>query len=555
MMVSVRTLVIAVLSLSVGCGGGSHSNGDDGGAPSADANPAVDAPPPITPDDPGPADVRVAIDTSAGVHPISPFIYGHNAPDWDGRGAHLTMGRSGGNRMTAYNWENNASNAGSDYMFQNDGFLGGGDVAGEVPRSAVEAAHDHGAAQIVTIPCAGYVAADKNADGDVTNTPNYLDTRFRISVPAKGSAFAYPPDTTDDHVYQDEFVSWLEGQFPESRTDPRRTIFYALDNEPDLWASTHAEIRPDALTYAELVQRDTDYAAAIKSAAPGALVFGFVSYGWNGYTTLQNAPDGAGRDFLDVYLDAMAAAETSAGKRRVNVLDLHWYPEAQGGGVRITGQETGADVVAARLQAPRSLWDPTYSEASWIVDASTQGPIRLIPRLLDQIAAHYPGTRLAFTEYNYGGGADISGGLAQADVLGVFGRESVFAAAEWPLAADESFILGGFDLFRDFDGAGGAFGDTSVQATCDDDAAASVYASVNASDPARVVIVAINKRDTDTSAGISVRHGYQYTSAEVYQLTAAGSTPARAADLDITKVNAFVYTMPARSASVLVLRR
>ena len=25
--------------------------------------------------------------------------------------------------MTAYNWENNASNAGSDYMFENDDYL------------------------------------------------------------------------------------------------------------------------------------------------------------------------------------------------------------------------------------------------------------------------------------------------------------------------------------------------------------------------------------------------------------------------------------------------
>ncbi len=552
---SVRTLLIAVLSVSVSCGGSSHSNGDDGGAPGADANPAVDAPPPITPDDPGPADVQFAVDTGVDVRPISPFIYGHNAPDWDGRGTHLTLGRSGGNRMTAYNWENNASNAGSDYIFQNDGFLGGGDVAGEVPRLAVDAAHSHGAAQIVTVPCAGYVAADKNGDGDVTNTPNYLATRFRVSVPTKGSAFVYPPDTTDDHVYQDEFVSWLESKFPESRTDPRRTIFYALDNEPDLWSSTHAEIHPDPLTYAELVQRDTDYAAAIKEAAPGARVFGFVSYGWNGYTTLQNAPDASGRDFLDFYLDSMKSAETSAGQRLIDVLDLHWYPEAQGGGVRITGQDTGAAVVAARLQAPRSLWDPSYSETSWIVDASTQGPIRLIPRLKEKIDAHYPGTELAFTEYNYGAGADISGGLAQADVLGIFGREGVYAAAEWPLASDESFIWGGFDIFRNFDGAGGAFGDVSVQATNDDDQAASVYASIDSSDPARLVIVAINKRDVEATAGISVRHGYQYSRAEIYQLTSASSVPARAADLDITKVNAFVYAMPARSASVLVLRR
>ena len=35
----------------------------------------------------------------------------------------LTINRLGGNRWTAYNWENNASNAGSDYNHQSDNYL------------------------------------------------------------------------------------------------------------------------------------------------------------------------------------------------------------------------------------------------------------------------------------------------------------------------------------------------------------------------------------------------------------------------------------------------
>ena len=64
------------------------------------------------------------------------------------------------------------------------------------------------------------------------------------------------------------------------------------------------------------------------------------------------------------------AESTSAGRRLVDVLDLHWYPEARGGGVRITEADASAAVAAARVQAPRSLWDPGYAETSWIsVDA------------------------------------------------------------------------------------------------------------------------------------------------------------------------------------------
>src|SRR5262249_54012644 len=156
----------------------------------------------------------------------------------------------------------------------------------------------------------------------------------------------------------------------------------------DLWSSTHPRIHPNPVTYAELVQRDTDFAEAIKAVAPAALVFGPASYGWAGYVSLQGASDGAGRDFLDFYLDAMRAAGDARGARLLDVLDLHWYPEAQGGGVRIIGADAGADVVAARVQAPRSLWDDSYTETSWITQDSTHAPIRLLPRLREKIALH-----------------------------------------------------------------------------------------------------------------------------------------------------------------------
>jgi hypothetical protein len=543
-------------------GAAPDAGGDD---PTADARPGdpmidaggptPDAPPIIAPGDPGPVDVSFTIDSSRAVHPISRFVYGHNGPDWDGRGARLTMGRAGGNRWTAYNWENNASNAGSDWYFQNDGYLGGGDVPGEAVRPRVAEAHAHDASYLVTVPIAGHVAADKNGDGDVAATPDYLDARFERSHARKGAGFVTAPDRGDDSVYQDEFVAWLEGSFPYARTDANRTLFYDLDNEPDLWADTHERIHPEPARYDELCDLNIEYAGAIKDVAPDAKVFGFVSYGWAGYTSLQDAPDAAGRDFIDTYLDAMAAADAAAGRRLVDVLDLHWYPEARGGGVRIVDDDASAAVAAARVQAPRSLWDPGYTEESWITMWSTEGPIRLIPRLREQIAAHDPGIELAFSEYYYGGGAHISGGVAQADVLGIFGREDVFAAALWHIGGtDDRFIYGGFDMYRDYDGEGGAFGDVSVRAETDDVAGTSVYASYDQAAYGRMVVVAINKTGAAQTAGLTVSHGVEFATAEVYRLTSAAPAPVRGADVTITEVNAFAIELPAMSVTTLVLR-
>ena len=123
--------------------------------------------------------------------------------------------------------------------------------------------------------------------------------------------------------------------------------------------------------------------------------------------------------------------------------------------MRISEDDARPEVAAARVQAPRSLWDPSYTEKSWITQWSTHRPIRLLPRLREKIEKNYPGTRLAITEYYYGGGADISGALAQADVLGIFGREGVFAAALWHTGrTDDRFIYAAFAMYRNYDGKG-----------------------------------------------------------------------------------------------------
>jgi hypothetical protein len=510
---------------------------------------------------PGMVDVTFEIDSAQNVHSISPYIYGVNDVA-RAAGAHAALARLGGNRLTAYNWENNASNAGSDYQFENDDYLCGNgacqptsDTPGALLAGFVAAAAAAHAAAVVTVPIVDYVSADKNPPGDVRNSgANYLETRFRKNLPAKGAAFQYPPDASDAYVYEDEMVAWLSRQV--GQTAPGAVVLFQLDNEPDLWSSTHAEVHPAPVTYAELATRDADFARAVKAAAPNARVIGPSNYGWEGYLTLQNAPDAnANGDFLDFWLDRMKAAEASAGKRLVDDLDLHWYPEATGGGTRIIDDGTSPDEVAAREQAPRSLWDPSYTEASWITQASTLGPIALLPRIQQKIAQHYPGTGLSLSEWNYGGGTHISGAVATADVLGIFGVYGVDAAAMWPLNGDEAFTYAAFRAFRDYDGAGGAFGDTSIAATTSDAATATAYASLRSADPTRLVVVAVNKATSDKVAGVRVHHPHVYTKASVYVLTAAGGpnlVPSPA--IDPVASNAFRTTMPAQSVTVLVLQ-
>jgi len=550
--------------------------------PAPEPKPVPSAPPtgfvptlgaPVKPSSVTATDVVFTVQTDAdhGLWTISPEIYGVNAPS---PGASLDSSmragnvRFGGNRTSAYNWENNASNAGNDYHNQSDGYLSSSNTPGTLASTTFNQANSMGSqtSALITVPIGDYVAADKYPGGDVATPPSgfdggsadggydYLSARFKKNVAAKGAPFSDTPDTSDDSVYEDEMVAWAKGHHQGT------PVTFALDNEPDLWSETHPRIHPNPTTYAELVERTTRFSTAIKNVWPEAPILGFVSYGWNGFTKLQNAPDAAGNgQFWDYFLTQMKAAGDAQGRRLVDYLDLHWYPEAKGNGFRIvtapTAPTAAADIAAwedARVQAPRSLWDPTYLEISWIT-SSLGAPIALIPRVMGKIQAEYPGTKLSFTEWNYGGGGDITGAIATADVLGIFGRTGVSLANLWWVSAAEPFTVAGVKAYRNFDGQAGEFGDIGIATSNSDTVNTSVYASLLSTNPGHVVVVAINKkRDAAINAGIQLAHPASFSKAKVYVLSGTSPSIQPAQDLSRTGTNAFVYAMPPRSVSILV---
>lgn len=521
------------------------------------------------------ADVLMRVNTSERF-PISRFIYGLNfLPDgWEGvdvpRG--ITLSRIGGNRLTAYNWETNWSNAGSDWRFQNDDYLSSSSKAGEAIRSRITAAQDRGAAAMVTIPMMGYVAGNKLGiplDTLASTRAQRLAQHFKVSKAAKGAPFSLNPDAGDAYVYQDEFVNWTEQSFPAAKSDALRPIFYSLDNESDSWRYTHGEIDGSLPTYDGFIDRTIEYAAAAKAVAPHAVLFGPAVATYAGVLTLGRYPAPDPRypvwqsdPFIKVYLQRLRTAETTQGRRLVDVFDLHWYPQnGTSRGSLLNDYDTqDAEMVQARVQAPRSLWDPTFDEKSW-VSGNTGGPIRLIPRLREQIASYYPGTKIGITEYFFGRAGDISGGIAQADALGIFGREGVYAAALWPtgsppaygnnVANTYAYAMGAFRMFLDFDGQGGRFGDIGVSATTPDVASQSVYASLDAN--GRVVVVAINKKTTSQTARIVITHDTPLRTVHAYVMRDGTPRPVQIADPRVDDTGAVFWTMPPLSVTTLVL--
>ena len=443
-------------------------------------------------------DVVIAVDTNA-THTISPWIYGINFYFYlTNPPRNIPFDRHGGNRWTAYNWENNASNAGNDWYFSSDDYLGGGNIPNEAVRSRVATDRANGLANLITVPMLGYVAADKNGNVDISK-PNHVASRFKPIAYRKGAPFTAAPATNDAYVYIDESLWALRGQFSDDiYADPKMPTFVSLDNEPELWPSMHQEIQgtaePGVTNY---LNQTIALSQAIKAVDASAKTFGPVHYGFYGISYWQGA-SGFSSDywFTDKYLQTMRDASTAAGRRLLDVYDIHWYSEATDSkGNRIGGLTSSnltSDQIQAIVQSPRSLWDTNYTEKSWIAQYFN-GPVSILKRLQEKINTDWPGTGLSITEYDNGGENHIAGAIAQADNLGIYGNLGLFAAAYWPNGNTFPFVAAGFKMFRDYDGNLGAFGDISLSAVSSATTNVSAYVSADSQHPNRHVIVALNR--------------------------------------------------------------
>ena len=226
------------------------------------------------------AEVHFLILPGTVVGSISPYIYGMNDEDPLECGA--TLRRLGGNRLTGYNWVNNASNAGKDGKNTSDNWLcdkenySDCDQPGALARHFVGENQKAGMASLLTLPMAGYVAADKK--GEVDEKEKAPSKRWKKIVFHKRGKFTLTPSGKDPAVYDDEYVNFLVSNFKTAAGGGVK--FYGLDNEPGLWFQTHPRIHPKPTGYWELANLTEKLAYAVIKVDPTAQILGPAANGW-----------------------------------------------------------------------------------------------------------------------------------------------------------------------------------------------------------------------------------------------------------------------------------
>jgi hypothetical protein len=423
--------------------------------------------------------MQVTVDLTQPLHPISPFIYGiaGNTPEYM-RELRPRLTNWGGNPTSRYNWEiGNAFNAGSDWEYRNTDY---GYPAGSATDKFIEDAKAVGADVRITLPTLGWVAKDtKNETCSFTGPDGKCYNPWATcQKPGKVA----DPNQANVPVDVEWVVRWVRHMIDEQGYDVR---FFAMDNEPDLWGFTHYDVHPDCTTYEEILNKYLTYAVAVRAAARDAELLGPVSccwyFYWNSAAGDADKAKHDNRDFLPWFLDQVRQHDEKAGVRTLDALDIHYYPE------NVYNDKDDPETAAARLQATRGLWDESYVDPSWIAQ-----PVRLIPRMREIIAENYPGTELFLSEWNFGGDKSMSGALAIADALGIFGEQNLYAASYYQSPELNSPGFFGFRMHTNYDGRGGRFGDTSLPATSAKRDQVSAYASRD-SKTGKTTVMLINK--------------------------------------------------------------
>jgi uncharacterized protein (TIGR03437 family) len=512
------------------------------------------------------------VDASANRHAINPWIYGVNT--WNDNGLQKAMRiplvRWGGDDATSYNWRTSVKNNTGDnpWVYENYSVSPGFDAMHETNLRT-------GATTLGTVSLMDWLPGAPRAcsfsvakygkqkavnpdNGDCGN--GVLLNGMRI---ANDPTDAYVPVTP---AFSGDWVRHMTGTYGPAASGGVR--LWSLDNEPEWWDSNHYDVYPQRAGYDDMLARNITWAAAVKQVDPGALITGPVPGGWSGmlfskvdmqsgwgakpYQYWDNPVDQKAHDgvaWVPYYLRQMKEAEVKQGRRLLDVLDVHAYI-APGG---LSGSVGDAAMEKLRLTSTRAFWDPNYVVPNgqlWDATGKEVAPA-LVPRMRQWVNDNYPGTMTGITEYNWGAQSSLTGGLAQADILGIFGREGLDVATVW--ATIRPTEPGGlaYKIFLNYDGLGGRFGETSVAATTEDPDSLSVFAAQR-SDSALTVLV-INKTTADINSGTSLAGFQASENAEVWRYSAANlKSIVRQADVAVAG-GAVSTAFPAYSMTLLVI--
>jgi hypothetical protein len=518
------------------------------------------------------APVSISVNGSLNRHAISSLVYGVAfASSNQLSDLNLPLNRSGGNNETRYNWQISAHNLDADYYFES--YPDANATPGSAADDFVANSKASGAQPMITVPMIGWApklgpgrniiwsysvakyGAQMSVDQYRTDAGNGIASPSGIAITNNDPNDANFPTNSS---FEQTYVQHLIGRWGSSTNGG--VPFFIMDNEHSLWQSTHQDIHPVGPTMQEIRDKIFDYASMVKSNDPNALICGPEEWGWPGYlysgydqqwsgahTDYNPAdyPDRAangGMDYMPWLLNQLHQYETNTGIRLLDYFTLHCYPQEGS----VSGNAVDSATELLRNQSTRVFWDTNYVDPSWINNI-----IMLVPRMKSWVSNYYPGTKIGVTEYNWGAEPFINGATAQADILGIFGRENLDLATRWTTPDASTPTYKAIKMYRNYDGNKSTFGDTSILTSVPNPDNLSAFSAVRTADGALTLMVINKDIYNATPVNASLTNFNAIGTAQRWQLTSA-NVITRLTDISFAN-NVLEDTVPSQCITLYIL--
>jgi|WetSurMetagenome_2_1015567.scaffolds.fasta_scaffold00027_42 hypothetical protein len=509
------------------------------------------------------AAVNVTVNAQSGRLPISPYIYGKNNNFSDDpanptsaanialyKAAGLRMSRdNGGNNCTKYNWRKKLSSHPDWYnnVYAHDWGFASQNVQSRMP----------GVSLLWALQLLGKVARTDSANFDCWN---YNQCQWTADVSknwcGNGDITKYLvdwPADSDVGIFQNFFSPVSSGGLGLDSTLLR---YWNMDNEPEIWNSTHDDVVTAPITAEDYLARYFAVAKAARARFPGIKLVGPVFtnewqwWAWNN-TTISGRDGNVTRNFcwLEYFIKRVAEEQAASGVRLLDVLDFHFYP----------GTSNDHDIT----QLHRVWFDTTYNypgangcklvSGSWDNNQTREFVMERSRRWLAKYMGANNNVGFSVSEHGALTGSANAIAVWYASALGTFADQGATIFTPWDWYAGQWEVM---HLFTT------AAKSTRVLSTSDLDTMVSAYSSINATGDSLTIILVNRFPSAAQTAQIAIS-GFtpQAATDSVFEISGLPATETFTATSNALKHKSVAVSgtnlsmnLPAFSISAIVLK-
>lgn len=447
--------------------------------------------------------IRVDIDLTKGKIPVSPYIYGKNnvLPN-----TYLSSGndeitkakeagvrlvrQGGGNNSTKYNWRLKLS---SHPDWYNNVYANDWDAAAKTMLQQLPDVQGMWSFQLL-----GKAASNTSNN---FNDWGYNQSQWWSGVNqnlagggkpnTSGGSKAATEGNPDLYLMtwtSDSTVGILDKWFGTKGLgyDKSKFVYWAMDNEPEIWSGTHDDVMKTQCSAEEYMQRYFKVAKAARAKYPNIKLLGptpaneWQWYRWGSDGILS---DGKKYCWLEFFIKRIAEEQKATGIKLLDVLDIHYYP--------------GSTDAAKLVQFHRVFFDRDYDypEANgvhtvtggWDTSINKEYILGRCSDWLNQYLGANHGVGLAVTESGLNSTNANVQAVFYASTLGEFMKNGVEIYTPW------SWNVGMWETLHIFSRYNQKY---FVQATSQNEQLVSVYPTVNNTADS-ITIVLVNRSLTD----------------------------------------------------------